>query len=158
MTLPETGLGALTAQDHEDHHLTLHDLMNRLLVDADKPGDTLMKTTAGTTPASIGAAQPHFCYSNQVKTVNHTVAGALTIAADRDTRAIKIVASANITSLTVNGLELVGDGFSQIWVRVEAGAAITVDLSGANYDVVGTAPTSLANGEAVQFLVQRWNT
>lgn len=158
MSLPEANLGALTAQDHEDHHLVVHDVLNRLLVDADTPGDTLMKVATGATPASVGAAQPHYCWPNQVKSYTHSTAGGLVIAANRDTRAIKVVATANITSLTVNGLELVGDGFSQVWVRIEAGAAISTTLTSGNLVVVGAAPTSLAAGEVVQFLVQRWNT
>ena len=158
MTLPETDLGPLTANDHEAHHVTIHDVLNRLLVDADKVGDTLMKTASGTGAGTVGAAQPHYVWPNQVVEVTHSVAGALALAAARDTRAIKVTASANITSLTVGGLELIGDGFSTVWVQIEATAAITLALVSASFTIVGTAPTALANGETAQFIVQRWNT
>lgn len=158
MSLPEVGLGPLTAEDHEQHHVTIHDILNRLQVDSTTPGDMLMKTAAGTGANTVGTAQPQYHWPNQVQAVTHSVAGALAIAAARDTRAIKVTASANITSMTVGGLELVGDGFSQVWVRIEATAAITLALTSASFEIVGTAPTALANGEAVQFLVQRWNT
>ncbi len=157
MSLPEVGLGPLTAEDHEQHHVTIHGGINPLF-ESTTPGDMLMKTVAGTGVNSIGVGQPHYTWPNQVKAYTHDTAGTLAIAASSDTKSIKVTASANITALTVGGLELVGDGFSQVWVRIEATAAITLSLPSASFEIVGTAPTALAAGEAVQFLVQRWNT
>ncbi len=158
MSLPEVGLEGMTVEQHKTQHVTIHDVLNRLKEDSTTPGDMLMKVAAGTGVNTIGVGQPHYTWPNQVKDYTHDTAGTLAIAASSDTKAIEVTASANITALTVGGLELVGDGFSQVWVRIEATAAITLSLPSASFEIVGTAPTSLAAGEAVQFLVQRWNT
>lgn len=157
MTLPEVNLGAYTVQDHEDHHGIIHDAMNRLFDDAILVGETLTKTSPGTGLGTIGTAQTHYTFADQVQDFTHDSAGILAIAAGRQTKAIRVTASANIAGMTVGGLELVGQGFSQVWVRIEATASITVDLSG-SFEVVGTAPASLASGESIAFIVQRWNT
>lgn len=159
MTLPEVDLGTLTVQDHEDHHNTIHDILNRLLIDTSSVGEVLCKTSGGTGTGTIGTAQPHYTFPAQVRSYTHSAAGALSIAAERQTKAIKVSASANITSLAVGGLEFIGQGFSQVWVQITATAPITLNLTGAaNLKVIGTPVTSLASGESVEFIVQRWDT
>ncbi len=159
MTLPEVDLGTMTIQDHEDHHNTIHDVLNRLFDDTDLVGEVLCKTSSGTGTGTIGTAQAHYTFPDQVKDYTHSVAGTLAIAASRQTKAIKVSASANISGMTIGGMELIGQGFSEVWVQIEATAAITVDLAAAsNVSVIGTPVTSLAIGETVEFIVQRWDT
>lgn len=159
MTLPEVDLGLLDVQDHKEHHATMHDLWNKLLVDATLEGEVLMKTSPGTGAATVGTAQPHFTFASQIRTFTHSSPGPLAISATRQTRAIRVNASADITGLSLTGLELVGDGFSQVWVRILAtSASLSLDLSSGIVEVVGSPPTTLSLGEAARFIVQRWDT
>ena len=157
MTLPEADLGALTAQQHEDHHLVIHPMLNELLVDADLVGDVLGKVSSGTGLATVGTFQPHFTHANQIEDVTHSSSGVLTLAAQRDTRVFRVTASANITGLASTGMEFIGDGFSMVWVRIRAIAAITIDLSG-SVEAIGSPPASLESGETYAFPMQRWDT
>lgn len=132
--------------------------MNQVLVDSDKVGDCLMKVTTGTDPTSVGAAQPQFTWANQVRPISHDTAGVLQFAVGRDTKVVDVTASANITGLDVIAMELLGDTFGRVIVRVTATAAISVQLGGGLFDAIGDIPATLAVGQVFQFEARRFFT
>lgn len=155
MSLPEIDLSALTTADHTAHHVAIHDLLNRLLTDA-AVGDVLTKLAAGSALATVGPAQAGHIYNNQVVTVSHTVAGPLVINCTAQTRVVLVTASANIVGLTVNNLALLGDGYAEVRIRIQAAAGITVAATPTNIEVaMGTVPTTMATGAVAYIEVGR---
>ncbi len=156
-TLPESGLDALNVADHVLHHELIADTLNKILDDALAVGDALVKTSAGTGVATVGAIQPHYTHPNQVKTVAHSTAGALILAVTRDTKAMKVNASADITSLSVTGMELLGLTHGSIRVLIEATASIAVSFTAGSLVVINPPPSTLASGQSARFELERWN-
>lgn len=149
MTLPE---GDLTT-DHITHHTTLHDLLNLLGPDITAAGRVLMVESLGT-PNAVGGRSPMELMTGHLLTVTHSVAGALTIPLARETRAVVVTASANITSGVITNGSLAGDWF-ELPVLLKATASITVDLTGIT--TVGPAvPGSMVNTDAVPFRAMVW--
>ena len=155
MVLPESNLAALTVTEHSAHHVELHKINNLLVTAVDGDGAVLVKLNTGSTSAALGVVHSHYNFPDHYLTVNHTAAGPLTILVTAATRVVDVVASANITGLAVGAMELLGQEFGSIMVRIQATAAITMDLTGVG-DVLGAPPTTLANGEGFTFLYQRW--
>lgn len=154
--LPITFEG-LNAADHRDHHLILHGLFNTL-IESTAIGDVLGKVSPGSDSTAIGNFQPHFVFDNQVDVHTHSTNGVAALAVQRDSRALLVDASANITGVTVAGLELLGNEFASVIVRLAASVAITVNWSVSGGVVTrGIVPTSMAPGDYVIFELQRWN-
>lgn len=154
-SLPTTGLTGTPVADHQDHHLSLHEIHNHL-VSAGIAGDIVMRIGSGTASGSFARRQRHYVLPEQTMTVTHSSSGSLTFAVTGQTRAVKVNASANVTGITVTGMDLLGVQFSEIDVLLVATANITVDLSSGSL-VYGTAPASMTAGQSVPFTVQRWN-
>jgi hypothetical protein len=157
MTLPETDLDGLTVADHEDHHITVHDLLNKVLVDA-SVGDILAKVAAGTTAATVAGIQPQYVHANQVIEVAHTVAGDLIVTVDRFTRFVLVTASAHITGLAVTGMGDLGDLAGWFHLNLSATASINVDLTSADPEILvaGTVPATMVNTDVALLDVERW--
>jgi hypothetical protein len=156
VTLPEVDLDQLTVTEHEAHHVALHDLLNKLLVDADV-GDQLTKTAADASVGSVGNIQPQYVWPNQQLEVSHTSAGPLTITLTRFIRAVRITATANITSLVVNGFDTLGDLFAMVNARIDATGTISVDLSGDPELFIANDPGSSLTDESAVSRIARWS-
>lgn len=154
MTLPETGLVGLTKAEHEDHHEALHDLANKLVTDA-QVGDVAMKVVAGSTVGTVAPTQPHYIHNEQVLAVAHSSPGVLTITCSRFTRVVVVTASANITGLVVNSLNLVGAGYAHVDVWIYASAGITLSFAG-SVIAAPAPPGTLASGARGLFRVARF--
>jgi hypothetical protein len=154
MSLPESGLAGLTKAQHEDHHELLHDLANKLVTDA-QVGDVAMKVVDGATVGAVAPTQPHYIHNEQVLLITHSVAGALTINLTRFTRKVVVTASANITSLAVNNLALVGEGYAEVDVWIYATTSISLAFGAAVIAAPGP-PASLAAGVRGLFRVARF--
>lgn len=149
--LPETGLTGSPVNNHINHHETLHALNNRFNVAGTGYSSVLMKDTSasGWSPYPIS-----YCFAENTKTVAHSSSGILTFSVTSFIRVVRVNAGANITGLNVTGMDSYGP-FGQIWIRLVATANITVNLS--NVNVIGGAPTALANGESTVFQLHYWN-
>jgi hypothetical protein len=159
--LPETGLPALPVNDHINHHIELHKGHNLWTdsgtVGAGGIGLCITRITAGTdTETSLQVRQRHYVLPEQVMTVTHSAAGTLTFTVAGRHRAVKINASANISGLSVTGLDFSGAEYADINCLLVATGNITVDMS-AGAIVVGSPPTSMSIGDSVPFQIQRWN-
>lgn len=144
---PVSGLESLDVTAHKGHHSDIHDILN-IPIDAGEIGATLVKVGSGATPAALGGIHPHYNLPNHRKAHTHSAAGVLSFAVDSGTRVVDVTASANITGLSVAGMELLGGPYGRIIVRLSATASITVDLSGVG-EVTATYPSSMASGQTI---------
>lgn len=156
MSLPESTieLSALTVAEHEAHHVTVHDVLNKLLEDSDTVGDVLGRVGTGTGASATGRFQPHFTFDSQVKNHSHSVAGQLSFTVPRDTRVVKVAATADVTGIADVDMSALG-AFGEIVVLVTASAAISFTAASAATVVVGSVPANLSAGQSVVFLLQK---
>ena len=157
MSLPESPvtLSAMTVAEHETHHVTVHDVLNKLLEDSTDVGDVLGRVGAGAGASSTGAFQPHFVHDNQVKSHAHTSAGLLSFTVTRDTKAVVVDATADITGIADIDMSTLG-AFGEIVVQINAaGGAISFTAASDFTTVQGAVPPTLADGQSVVFVLQR---
>jgi hypothetical protein len=159
MSLPEVALSGLPVGDHVTHHIEvhkMHNLWHDLGTDVSHVGDTLTRIATGTDiETAVQVRQRHAVLAEQVMTVTHAAAGALTFTVSARHRAVKINAGANIAGLAVTGLDAASTYYNDLHCLLVATANITVDLTSGAI-VVGAAPASMTAGQSVPFTIQRW--
>lgn len=157
MSLPEspTTLAAMTVADHEAHHVTMHDVLNKVLEDSTDIGDVLGRVGAGSGASATGHFQPHFVHSNQVKSHSHSSPGLLSFTVPRDTRAVVVAATADVTGIADIDMSALG-AFGELVVKVTAsGGAISFTAASDFTTVQGAVPATIADGQSVVFTLQR---
>jgi hypothetical protein len=144
----------LSKAEHEDNHEALHDLANKLVTDA-QVGDVATKVVTGSTVGTIAPIQPHYIHNEQVLQLTHSAVGVLTINCTRFTRVVVVTASANITGLVVNNLQLVGEGYGHVDVWIYATVGISLSFAGSVISAPAP-PATLASGARGLFRVARF--
>ena len=149
MPLPETGLEGGSVADHVSHTEQLHQLFNRLTGSPAAVGDVPRRLSVVEVPGSIEYRPANYTYIHNVLSINHGIAGLLTIEVERGTKVVKVNATNHITGVNLSGMTNLGVGYAEVRVIITAGANITLSLGTAT--VHGSPPATLADGEQTIF-------